>query len=145
MSRKAPSGVDDLNMEEAAKAVKDGPEAMAKFVGKDNKRRAEEAAKRVRETGFDNKATEVRTDPTLRRIQDVAISTRIAIDRAGRALDYAEVALREIESTPLVKKAAKSTKRRVKDIEKAEAEIRKAMATLTQVRDDLDATLRRKA
>lgn len=143
MSKRKPKKAKDLDMEGAAKAVKEGPEAMAEFVGKDNAERAEQAAKRVREEhreagGFEN-ATEIRQDNTLRRIQDVAISTRIALDRATKALDYAEITLRESEPA---NRLTKEAKQRARDVKKAEAKLGKAIETLRKVRDDLDTTLR---
>lgn len=141
VKRKAPSGVKDLDMEGAAKAVKEGPEAMAEFAGKDNERRAEEAAKRIRETGFTDKAREVPTGDLMKGIQDVAISTRIAIDHAAKALDYAEVTLRN-EASSQVGKMSKEAKRRAKEVEKAEAKLGKAIEMMRKVRDDLNSTLR---
>lgn len=141
VKRKAPGGVKDLDMEGAAKAVKEGPEAMAEFAGKDNKRRAEEAAKRIRESGFRDKAREVPTGDLMKGIQDVAISTRIAIDHASKAVSYAEVTLHN-EAARQVGKVSKEAKRRAKEVEKAEAKLGKAVEMLRKVRDDLDTTLR---
>lgn len=132
----------DLDMEGAAKAVKEGPEAMAKFAGKDNEKRAEEAAKRLRETGGFGKAREVPQGELVKGIQDVAISTRIAISHAAKALDHAEVTLKESEAANQMRKASREAKRRAKEVKKAQAKLDKAVEMMKKVRTDLDTTLR---
>jgi len=94
-------------------------------------------------SGFDNsKAREVSQSELLKGIQDVAISTRIAIDHAARALDYAETALKESDAASKVGKASKEAKARAKEIKKAETKLQRAITALRKVRGDLDSTLR---
>ena len=91
--------------------------------------------------GF-GKAREVPQTDLARRVQDVAISTRIAINHAAKALEYAEVALKESEAAAPAKRASKEAKRRAKDIEKAEAKLQTAIEAMKKVRGDLDSALR---
>ena len=90
------------------------------------------------------KAREVRQDPVLRGIQDVAISTRIAISSASKALDYAETTLRQISESKAkaVGEKAKFAKQRAADIKKAETKLNRARAEMKKANESLNSTLR---
>lgn len=90
------------------------------------------------------KAREIRQDPVLRGIQDVAISTRIAISSAAKALDYAETTLREVSESKAkaVGEKAKFAKQRAADIKKAETKLRRAMDEMKKASANLDSSLR---
>lgn len=92
----------------------------------------------------DKQAYEVRQDPLLRRVQDVAISTKIAINHATKALDYAEVSLREAgdRAAEEVGAASKEAKARVKEMAKAERKLQRAIDEMRKVRSGLDDALR---
>jgi hypothetical protein len=134
----------------------DGPEkgsdSLDNIRERGNYEKAKYAAERIRQVkegnGFDNTATEVRTDPVLRGIQDVAISTKIAISSAVRALEYAETTLRETElaeaAAKKVSESVSDVKAQRKHIESAEKKLTKSLETMKKVRDELDATLRGK-
>ena len=97
-----------------------------------------------RPMGQTKKAKELRQDPLLRHIQDVAISTRIAISHASRALDHAQVTLTEAgdRASSSVGKASKEAKKRAKDLEKAERKLQRAIDEMRKVRGGLDDALR---
>ena len=92
------------------------------------------------------RAREIRQDPVLRGIQDVAISTRIAIDGAAKALSYAESTLSKIanEKAKKVGDSAKVTKQRAKEIQQAERKLNRALEEMRKAKTSLDSTLRGK-
>lgn len=94
----------------------------------------------------DGRAQEIRQDDLLRRVQDVAISTRIAIDHASKALGYAEVSLREAgdRAASGVGEASKEAKRRAKEITKAERKLERAIEEMRKARSGLEDSLRRR-
>lgn len=97
---------------------------------------------RKRESAFADKAREMPQGELMKGIQDVAISTRIAIDHAVKALDYAEVTIKESDAANQVGKMTRETKRRAKEIKKAEVKLTKAVDMMKKARTDLETTLR---
>lgn len=90
------------------------------------------------------KAMEIRQDPLLRHIQDVAISTRIAINHATKALGFAEETLREAgeRAADEVGAASKLAKQRGKEIAKAERKLQRAIEEMRKAGSNLDDSLR---
>lgn len=103
-----------------------------------------EAPEDAPDIGQTKRAQEVRQDSLLRHIQDVAISTRIAIDHATRALDHAQNTLVEAgdRAASAVGDASKEAKRRVKELERAEKKLQKSIAEMGKVRTELQEALR---
>lgn len=124
-------------------------DALDRIISRGNYDKAQAAADRIADSGFDNKATEVRTDPVLRGIQDVAISTKIAISNAVRALEYAETTIRETElaeaAADKVSGSIKEIRQHRRHIESAEKKLGKSLDAMRKVRDDLDSALRGKS
>ena len=110
------------------------------------KKKAAPKKTEARKMSQSDRAYEIRQDPILRGIQDVAISTRIAISNAAKALDYAETTLSDLatDSAKKVGESAKAAKRRAKEIQKAEKKLNRAIEEMKKVRGDLDSTLRGK-
>lgn len=92
------------------------------------------------------RAREIRQDPILRSVQDVAISTRIAISNTAKALEYAETTLSQIaeDQAKKVGESAKAAKQRAREIKQAEKKLNRAIAEMRKVKESLDSSLRGK-